>query len=62
MNSDDVINSVEIVEYCESYFLNMELLNFRCIEKNVVSMFTKHQKAETKMILIICKVLKFVFF
>ena len=51
MVSDDVMNSVEIVAYCESYFfLNMEcpLNRKKCLQCHAKSMFTKHQEAETK--------------
>ena len=62
MVSDDVVDSVEIVAYCESYFFNMELPLYRkkCLQWHIKSMFTKHEKAERKMIFIICNVLNFV--
>ena len=63
MVSDDVMNSVEIVSYCEPYFFNMEfpLNRKKYLQCHVKSMFTKHQKAERKMIFIICNVLKLFF-
>ena len=59
MISDDVMNSVEIVAYCESFFFNMEHMLYRkkkCFHCHVKSMITKHQNAETNVILIIRKV------
>ena len=55
MVSDDVMYSVEIVAYSESYFFNMELTLYgkKSRQCYVKSMFTKHQKAERKTILII---------
>ena len=35
MASDDVVNSVEIVASCETYFFTW---NFRCIEKKMTAM------------------------
>ena len=59
MVSDDVVNSVEIGAYCESYVFNMELPLYekKCLQCHVKSMFTKHQKAERKMMFIIYNVL-----
>lgn len=58
MVSDDYMNSVEIVAFCESSFFNMELTLHRIqrLQCHVISMFTMQQKAETNVILIICKV------
>lgn len=57
MVSDEYMNSVEIVAFCESSLFNMELTLYRIKRLQChISMFTMQQKAETKMILIICKV------
>lgn len=58
MVSDEYMNSVEIVAFCESSLFNMELTLYRIkrLQCHVISMLTMQQKAETKMILIICKV------
>ena len=55
MVSDEYMNSVEIVAFCESSLFNMELTLYRIkrLQCHVISMFTMQQKAETKMILII---------
>ena len=36
MVSDDVVKSIEIVAYCESYFFNMELPLYRKKRSNVM--------------------------
>ena len=53
MVSDDVMNSVEIVAYCEYYFSNMELTLYKKQVFNAMLNQCKHQKAERKIILII---------
>ena len=64
MISDDVLNSLEIVAYCESYLFKhvTSAVSKKCLQCHLKSMFTKHQKAERKMMFIICNVLKLFFF
>ena len=63
MVSDDAMNSVEIVAYCEPYLFKhgTSAVSKKSLQCYLKSLFTNDQKAERKMMFIIYNVLKLFF-